>query len=305
MDLATTNGGFPLPPSGAPAHEVACHHAVCDGDTRVRLPLVVPSRAVRRVVCERCAEPYEPTRVLEAPARKARMLPVVPLPAVSMPSTSLPSLSLPSPSWHWLGLPVAALAVVGILVAMQDGDGGEAPTAASAPAAAPVATDEPAPGHAERDGGNAANASGDATLIGESTFQLALPAGWKESAPSGGATFAAVAPDGDADVMLWVEQDPKLDFVTFETRSLAQLESLAGSAGVVERNPGPTPETTTSLLAPTSAPKDAPNYEVLISGGPRNYWYYLATTSQPGASAESTAAVKLLQGSFLPQGGGR
>ena len=104
--------------------------------------------------------------------------------------------------------------------------------------------------------------------------------------------------------MLWVELDSKLDFATFESRSLAQLESLAGSAGV-ERNPGPTPKTTTSLLAPTSAPKDAPNYEVLISGGPRNYWYYLATTSQPGASAETTTAVKLLQGLFLPQGGRR
>ena len=80
--------------------------------------------------------------------------------------------------------------------------------------------------------------------------------------------------------MLWVEQDPKLDFATFESRSLAQLESLAGSAESSSAT-GPTPETTTSLLAPTSAPKDAPNYEVLISGGPRNYWYYLATTSQP------------------------
>ena len=172
--------------------------------------------------------------------------------------------------------------------------------------AASAAVDDPAAGPAGRGGGgDKAEAPGDATLVSESTFQLALPAGWKESAPSGGATFAAVGPEGDADAMLWVEQDPKLDFATFESRSLAQLESLAGSAGVVERNPGPTPETTTSLLAPTSAPKDAPNYEVLISGGPRNYWYYFATTSQPGASAETTAAVKLLQGSFLPQGGGR
>ena len=32
------------------------------GDTRVRLPGVVPSRAVRRVVCQRCEQPYEPER---------------------------------------------------------------------------------------------------------------------------------------------------------------------------------------------------------------------------------------------------
>jgi hypothetical protein len=305
VDLATTNGGFPLPPSGAPAHEVTCHHAACDGQTRVRLPLVVPSRAVHRVFCERCAEPYEPTRVIDAPERKARMLSAIPLPSVSMPSPAMPSLSLPSPSWQWLGLLAAAVAMVGILLAVQGGDGSGAPTVTASPQAASVAVDDPAARPAGRGGGDNVKASGDATLVSESTFQLALPAGWKESAPSGGATFAAVAPDGDADVMLWVEQDRELDFATFESRSLAQLKSLAGSAGVVERNPGPTPETTTSVLAPTSAPSDAPNYEVLISGGPRNYWYYLATTSQPGASAETTVAVKLLQGSFLPQGGGR
>ncbi len=303
VDLATTNGGFPLLPAGTPARDVACHHTECDADTRVRLPLVVPSHAVRRVFCERCAVPYEPTRVIEVPATKARMLSTIPLPSVSMPSPSLPSLSVPSPSWRWLGLPLAVLAVVGILVTIQGGDGDDVATSASAPAAAAIAPDEPAPGAVERAGTNPAKASGDATLVSESTFQLALPAGWKESAPSGGATFAAVAPGGDADLMLWVEQDPKLDFATFETRSLAQLESLAGSAGVVKRNPGPTPETTTSVLAPTSAPTEAPNYEVLISGGPRNYWYYLATTSQPGAPAETAAAVKVLQGSFLPQGG--
>jgi hypothetical protein len=303
VDLVTTNGGFPLPPAGAPAREVTCHHAACDGHTRVWLPLVVPSRAVHRVFCERCAEPYEPTRVIDAPERKARMLSPIPLPSVSMPSPSMPSLTLPSPSWQWLGLLASAVAMVGILLAVQRGDGSEAPTVAAGSEAASVAVDDPAAGRGG--GADKVKAPGDATLVSESTFQLALPAGWKESAPSGGATFAAVAPDGDADVMLWVELDPKLDFATFESRSLAQLESLAGSAGVVERDPGPTPETTTSLLAPTSAPKDAPNYEVLISGGHRNYWYYLATTSQPGASAETTGAVELLQGSFLPQGGRR
>ena len=63
VDLATTNGGFPLPPAGEPVRVVDCHHPACAGDTRVRLPGVVPSRAVRRVVCQRCEQPYEPERV--------------------------------------------------------------------------------------------------------------------------------------------------------------------------------------------------------------------------------------------------
>jgi hypothetical protein len=267
---------------------VASRHDACAGDTRVRLPAPVPSRAVRRVVCARCSEPYEPGHVDD-----------LGIEGLSSRRLSLPP--LPQPDWRWVSLPAAAAAVVVGLVLIQGDDEQDA----AAPEAAfvrPAGSEQSGRG----DGGAARpKVPGDARLVDESTFQLALPAGWTETAPSGGATFAAAAPDGDADVMLWIERDPKLNFATFEARSLAQLESLAGSAGSVERNLGPTPATTTSLLAPTSAPPDAPNYEVLISGGPNDYWYYLATTSQPGAPNEALDGVKLVQGSFTPLGGKR
>lgn len=255
---------------------VDCHHPTCDGDTRVRLPGVVPSRAVRRVVCQRCEQPYEPERVAVVSDR---------------PPSSL--------SWRWLSLPVAAAAVVGGLLVLQGGEESEPAPPPAQPAGAPDGANKPS----QRASGDA-KVPKDARLISESTFQLALPPGWKRTTPSGGATFAAAAPGGEADVMLWIEQDPKLDFASFEARSLGQLESLAGSAGVVERNPGPTPETTSITIAPTSAPEGAPNYEVLLrSSG--DYWYYLAATSQPGASPEATDGVDLVQGSFLPQGSAR
>jgi hypothetical protein len=288
VDRATTNGGFPLPPRGEPTRVLALHHDACDGETRVRLPRVVPSRAVRRVVCDRCAQAYAPDRVSELGAARS-----------SQPFWR----RTPARSWRWLSLPAAALAVAGALVALQGGGDGPA-TAATPPGEEPAPPARDAAKATGGDGRRSAKAvRSDAQLISESTFQLALPAGWKRVAPSGGATFAAAAPGGDADVMLWVEHDPKLDFATFERRSLDQLESLAGSAGVVARNPGPTPATTSSVIAPTSAPADAPNYRVLISGGPGNYWYYLATTSWPGDEAD--AGVGLVTGSFLPRGGSR
>ncbi len=283
---------------------VAAHHDACDGDTRVSLPQAVPAQAVRRVICDRCSIAFAPAGVAELPRPG---LHGIALPSLSLPSLQLPSLSLPEfrrpflPAfeWRWVSLAVAAVAVIAILSVVRGGDESPAP---DAPAAALA---DPAPTAAKRPGGREPSVvAGDAQMISESTFQLALPPGWERSAPSGGATFAAVAPDGGADVMLWIERDPKLDFATFEARSLTQLESIAGSSGVVRRNPGPTPETTTSVIAPTDAPDGAPNYEVLISGGPRDQWYYLATTSQPGATAEATKGVEIVQGSFLPQGGG-
>jgi len=271
---------------------LACHHAACEGDTRLRLPEVVPSRAVRRVTCQRCAEPYEPARVdVVDEASRSRW-------SVSRPSLPSPTVSL---SWRWLSLPVAAVAVVGALVALQDGD--EVQSAPPAAPATPATAQGGSDARPERSA-PAADVPQDAQLISESTFQLALPPGWQRTASSGGATFAAAAPGGEADVMLWIQEDPKLDFAAFEARSLDQLESLAGSAGVVQRSPGPTQETTAITIAPTSAPEGAPNYEVLLrASGDR--WYYLATTSQPGAPPEVMDGIALVQGSFLPQAGGR
>jgi hypothetical protein len=278
-----------------PLRLLASRHAACGGDTQLRLPRVLPSIAVRRVVCGGCAEAYVPERLVATDEARSSGR------GLALPS--LPALPSPSVSWRWLSLPVAALAVVGILLALRGGGETDTESTTSATAAAPAAAE--ANGNASANGASRdAKVPGDAQLISESTFQLALPAGWERTTPSSGATFAAVAPGADADVMLWVERDPKLDFATFEARSLAQLESLAGSAGVVERSPGPTPETTSIKIAPTSPPRGAPNYEVLLrSTG--SYWYYLATTSQPGAAPEAVEGVALVQGSFLPQGTGR
>ena len=292
MDRATTNGGFPLPLGDLSVRELTAHHDACDGQTRLRVPTAVPLRAVLRVVCERCAQPYQPLRVAEAgPAADAAPSPRFTLPQLSLPKLSIP-FELPTGAWRWVSLPIAALVVLGGLYLLQGGDEPAPRTAAPAVEASAAAPAAPA-----------VKAPGDARLVSGSTFELALPPGWKRSEPSGGATFAAVAPDGAADVMLWIERDPKLNFASFEARSLAQLESLAGSAGVVARNPGPTPETTSVRIAPTKAPSGAPNYEVLLRASGEQ-WYYLATTSQPGASAETLEAIRIIQGSFLPKGGG-
>ena len=290
MDRATSNGGFPLPPDGDPVRVVSCRHAACAGETRVRLPAVVPARAVRRVTCQRCAQPYAPELVQVVPERRAAA------------PRRRPRIAAPTPTWHWLALPIAAAAVVAVLLAVRGGDDEtdtEAPAPVGPPSAAGPAADNGQGKRADRAGGKAPK---DARLVRESTFQLALPDGWKRTAPTGGATFAAVAPAGEADVMLWIERDPKLDFATFEKRSLDQLRSVAGSAGVVERSAGPTPAATSVTIAPTSAPPGAPNYEVLLRAD-GDYWYYLATTTQVGASQEATQGVELVQGSFLPQGG--
>jgi hypothetical protein len=213
----------------------------------------------------------------------------------SLPSLpDLPELPDLPGNWRRVGLPLAAVAVLGVLYLVQ-GDGDSTPKPSSPAAEVPEPAVPPTP---------AVEAPGNARLVNGSTFQLALPPGWKRATPSGGATFAAVAPGGEADVMLWIEHDPKLDFATFEARSLAQLESLAGSAGVTARNPGPTPETTSIKIAPTRAPSGAPNYEVLLRASGNN-WYYLATTSQPGAGAETLEAIRIIQGSFLPRKAGR
>ena len=138
--------------------------------------------------------------------------------------------------------------------------------------------------------------------MAESTFSLALPAGWDRVKPAAGATFAAVSSDGTADATLWIRNDPKLDFATFEATSLSQLETLAGSARVVERNVGPAVESSSITLAPKNVPAGSPTYEVVLRGAKDN-WYYLATTYQAGAPAEAIEGVDLIQGSFLPLGG--
>jgi len=305
------NGGFPEPPPGGIVRVVRAEHEACGHATRVRLPAQLAPAAVRRVVCQGCAETYDAPHVEEVelvvPDPDATRTPVshnqAMLPAAlatsaaeaaSAPRRRLLGLRLPAPpplpawlkdprslGWRLVSIPLAAAAVIGGLLLIQ-GDSNESPSPFAG--AVPAANESPA--------------GQDASLVQESSFSLALPPRWKRTGATGGATFAATSPRGDADVTLWVERDPGLAFAEFETRSLKQLKSLAGSARVTERLAGSTPEGTVVRLA-ADAPAGSPAYEVTLrAAGP--YRYYLATTVQPDASRASVEGVGLVHGSFAP-----
>jgi hypothetical protein len=215
----------------------------------------------------------------------------------------LSRLRLPDPQgrvWRYLSVPLAAAAVIGALWVIQgSGDPKTEPTSAASAGAPAGAVGG---GHAKAAAGGAggSNQSDDARFVRESTFAVALPPGWQRTTPAAGATFAASAPNGQADATLWVERDPSLDFPSFEARSMDQLRQLAGSAHIVERVAAPTADASVVTLA-ADAPPNAPRYEVTLrASGP--YRYYLATTVQSDASAAAADGVDLIHGSFQPQG---
>lgn len=299
VNHATANGGFPLPAPGRAERVVESSHASCSGRTRVRLPAVLPARAVRRVVCDHCEETYDASELVEVRQRRLR-LPARPLLAdrVSLPSAL---------DARWLSLPVAALAVFAVLSLAR----GDEPLPDPTPTTDDAKVEK---GNRAKQAGNAkarrseapvtrskAPIPADAQLVAESTFSLALPVGWERVTPAAGATFAAVSSDSNADATLWIQNDPKLDMASFEANSLQQLATLAGSAEVVDREVGPTPEQSSITLAPKGAPEGTASYEVVLRAAGDN-WYYLATTVQPGAPANSLAGVELIQGSFVAQG---
>lgn len=306
VDRATTNGGFPLPAASEPARLVTSRHEACGTETRLRLPRHLPARAVRRVVCERCAQPYEATRVED---RGVEM----PRPKPGLPKRSKPSLPKlrgfdpRSPAWRYASIPLAAVAVIAILMLVQ-GDDSKPAAPSISPAtepSRPIASndrviDVTRSGQvADRPRRGADATPSGAELVSGSTYSLALPPGWERVTPEGGATFAAVAPDGDADATLWVERDPKLDFAEFEARSLDRLETSLGPAEVVNRVVAPTPEASLVHLAVDGTDR----YEVILRiAGP--YVYYLATTLKRGGSSEAVDGVRLVQDSFVPEGGG-
>lgn len=293
MIPVTANGGFPLPAPDGPRRVIEATHEGCATRTRVSIPAVLPVRSVRKIFCEHCERLCEAAAVSEVrPGFVERVRSLVP---------SLPAVPI---DLRWLTLPAAAIAVFGILSALN-GDETPAPEAGGSTAAPAQAEPAPAIAKGNANAGHGAAKTAvptDAQLISESTFSLALPAGWDRVKPGAGATFAAVSSDGVADATLWIRNDPKLDFATFEATSLAQLETLAGSARVVERNVGPSVEASSITLAPKNVSTDSPTYEVVLRGSKDN-WYYLATTYQAGASAEAINGVELIQGSFLPFGG--
>jgi hypothetical protein len=292
------NGGFPEPFAGEAVRVVSSRHEGCGAATRVRIPHVLPTNAVRRVVCEGCRERYECDGVDEvavdpggvaAPPRRPRLR------APRLPRIKAPGwLSNPqSHAWRYLSVPLAAAAVVGILFLIQ-GSGGSARHSASSTAPAK-------PGHSQGAGGDSSAPGSGAKVVKGSSFTVALPSGWERTEPKNGATFAAKASDGGADATLWIRRDPSLGFPQFEARSLAQLHALAGSAHVVNRVAAPTPEGTVVTLAADSPPGQ-PAYEVTLRvAGP--YRYYLATTVDPNASRAAVDGADLLHNSFVPLAG--
>jgi hypothetical protein len=289
------NGGFPEPPAGVPVHVVRASHDACGAETRVRLPGSVPARAVRRVVCDHCERPFA-CEAIEDPNPADPGVPAGGGSGAGSPPTRRRSLrsrlvpdwrgwlsAPPGRTWRILSVPLAAAGVIVGLLIVRGSD--EAPRPDRVAQA----------GTAE---------SGDAKLVRQPGWSLALPSGWERIPGGEGAAFAAASEDGTADVTLWIERDPSLSFEEFEARSLTQLRQLAGSAEVVERSAGPTPERTIVRIeadAPEGARASAPYTVTLRAGGP--YRYYLSTSLQPDASAENAAATELIHESFVPEPG--
>jgi hypothetical protein len=300
MDVGReTNGGFPEPLAGEPIRLVRCRHDACGASTRVRLPRALPARAVRRVVCEGCRQPFDAGSVDDEgvlaggkgapPAASRRLVPDW----LSNPE---------SRTWKYLSIPLAAAAVIAALLLLQGSDGSERQ---SAPRPAVDAGGGGGAATAAGGGGAAAEGSGNAAeLVKGSSYTLALPAGWARTEIQNGATFAASAEDGGADATLWVQNDPKLDFPQFESQSLAQLRQVAGTTAHVDsRTTAPTADGTIVTLTADS-PAGAPAYEVTLRlAGP--YRYYLATTVEPDASPEAVNGAELIHNSFVPVATGK
>jgi hypothetical protein len=287
LAVVDPNGGFPEPPAGARVRVVGARHDACGETTRVRLPAGLAPQTVRHVVCHSCAQPFDAPEVED----------------IGLERSLLARLRLPDPQgkvWRYLSVPLAAVAVVGALLVIQGSGEQQAGPTPAASDDAPA--DAVAGGHAKAaaGGAGASRHSNDARFVRESTFAVALPPGWQRTTPAAGATFAASAPNGEADATLWVERDPGLDFPSFEARSMDQLRQLAGSAHIVDRVAAPTADASVVTLA-ADAPPNAPRYEVTLrASGP--YRYYLATTVQPDASAVAADGADLIHGSFQPQG---
>ena len=312
-----------MPVAGEPVRLVRCRHDACGTATRVRVPRELPAKVVRRVVCDGCHVPFECDAVLDvgvveqngtdgaapAPARslsrprlrqlRQRRRRPRPQRASRLPRLHAPGwLSNPeSHAWRYLSIPIAAAIVVLALILIQ-GSGNSGRHSAS-----PAGSS--ANGPSAKEGAAAAGArqaAHGARVVKGSSYTLALPSGWRRVEPKNGATFAAAVDGGGADATLWIRRDPHLSFPEFESRSLAQLHALAGSAHVVNRVAAPTAEATVVTLAADSPPGQ-PAYAVTLRvAGP--YRYYLATTVDPNASREAVDGADLIHNSFVPQARG-
>jgi hypothetical protein len=274
------NGGFPEPLAGEAVRLVHCDHDACGATTRVRLPRVLSATAVRRVVCDGCRQSFECDNVLDLGVDAWPRTPSVP----QAPPPRRPGFQ--SRAWRYLSVPVAAAAVVGALALIQ---GWGKPAGPPASSAAPTAPEPPF-------------RSDDNTVVGdESSFALALPPGWRRTATPSGATFAAAPTQGGASATLWILREPQLDFEAFESRSLAQLEAIAGSAQVIDRATAPAAAGTVVTLGTAFLPGEPQHQVTLRVVG--DYGYYLATTVEPDARREAVDGADMIHDSFVPVAG--
>jgi hypothetical protein len=265
-----------------PVRVVRASHAACGADTRVRIPGAIPTRAVRRVVCDHCARPFECEAVDDAPDGGGGRRPSLPDLTAFRPRWPRWLDSPPGPAWRWISIPIAVAAVIGGLALIQGSDDSTAP----APSAESAAK------------------AGDAKLVSQPGWTLALPDGWSRIPGPPGSAFHAASSDETADATLWVERDPELSFSAFVDRSLVQLREVAGNAELVERTGGPTLEKSSALLeanAPEGSGASAPYTVTLRAAGP--YRYYLSTSVEPGAPVSVVADAKLIHTSFIPEPG--
>jgi hypothetical protein len=259
----------------------------------VRLPRELPAKVVRRVVCDGCREPFECDHVLDIGVVEPTRLTGIQVRLTGI-QVRLTRIQVPGwpfhpegRAWRYLSVPVAAAVVIGAMALLQ---GSGAPARHSASSTAPAAPEPPFKSPAGP------------YVVNESIFALALPPGWHRTRAKNNATFAAAPNEGGANATLWILLDPKLDLAAFESRSLAHLEALAGSAQVVDRVTAPTAEGTVVTLATDSRPGE-PAYEVTLrAAGP--YRYYLATTVEPNAPREAVEGADLIHDSFVPVAGG-
>jgi len=261
-----------------PVRVVRAAHELCGAETRVRIPDAIPARAVRRVVCERCARPFE-CEAIEAAPDGGGWLPSLPDLGALRPQWPSWLDSPPGRTWRWLSIPLAIAAVMGGLILIQGSDDATAPP--------PTA--------------DGAVKAGDANLVRQPGWSLALPEDWSRTPGPTGSAFHAVSSDATADATLWIERDSELSFSEFVERSLVQLRQLAGSADLVERTGGPTLEKSSALLeanAPEGSGASAPYTVTLRAAGP--YRYYLSTSVEPGAPAPVVEDAKLIHTSFVP-----
>lgn len=274
------NGGFPEPPVGMPVRVVRAAHESCGVETRVRIPGAIPARAVRRVVCEHCARAFECEGVDDA-ADGGGWLPSLPDFSALRPRRPGWLDATPGRVWGLLSVPLAAAAVIAGLILIQGSDDAAAPPTADTA----VQKDE-------------------AELVRQPGWSLALPDGWARDDGPTGSAFSAVSDDGSADATLWIERDAKLSFADFISRSLVQLEQLAGSSEVVEEVSGPTLEKSSALLeanAPAEAGASVPYTVTLRAAGP--YRYYLSTSVDAGVPTSVVEQAKLIHSSFVPEPG--